>query len=85
MNVQAEISLYPLRQNHLSEPIRQFTESLEGRGLSVRTGAMSSIITGDSDTVFNALRDAFETAAEKYQLVLTVKISNACPKCQTDL
>ena len=74
MKIQAEISLYPLRQDHISEPIKQFIESIKDEELTINTGAMSSVITGNSDTVFKNLQKAFEHVAEKYQIVLTLKI-----------
>jgi len=79
MKVQAEISLYPLRQNKLTKPIRQFVQALEGNQLKVEIGPMSSLVTGDSQVVFESLQKAFEELAEKYEIVLNAKISNACP------
>jgi len=79
MKVQAEISLYPLRQKDLTEPIQQFIESLKSNNLDVESGTMSSVISGDSKIVFQSLQKAFEQAAQKYELILTAKISNACP------
>ena len=80
MKVQAEVSLYPLRQNDLTEPIKQFVKSLENDNLNVKTGSMSSVISGDESIVFQSLQKAFEQAAQKYEVVLTAKISNACPR-----
>ncbi|MFH1613573.1 MAG: YkoF family thiamine/hydroxymethylpyrimidine-binding protein [Planctomycetota bacterium] len=82
MKVQAEVSLYPLRQNDLTKPIKQFVESLKNDNLNVKTGSMSSIISGDSKIVFQSLQKAFERAAHKYEVVLTAKISNACPEIE---
>lgn len=82
MKVQAEVSLYPLRQNDLTEPIQQFVESLKNANLNVKTGSMSSIISGDSKIVFQSLQKAFEQATQKYEVVLTAKISNACPEIE---
>ena len=82
MKVQAEVSLYPLRQNDLTEPIQQFVESLKNDNLNVKTGSMSSVISGDSKIVFQSLQKAFEQAAQKYEVVLTAKISNACPEIE---
>jgi len=79
MKIQAEVSLYPLRQNDLNEPIQQFIESLEGGNLKVKSGPMSSVIEGEESVVFQNLQKAFELAAQKYDVVLTAKISNACP------
>ena len=79
MRVQAEVSLYPLRQNDLSEAIEQFVESLKSNNLKVRTGPMSSVISGDESIVFESLQKAFAQAAKEYDVALTVKISNRCP------
>jgi len=79
MKVQAEVSLYPLRQNDLTKPIRQFIQVLEDNNLQVKTGPMSSLVTGDSEVLFLNLREAFEQLAEEYEVVMTAKISNACP------
>ncbi|MBW1933526.1 MAG: thiamine-binding protein [Deltaproteobacteria bacterium] len=82
MKVQAEVSLYPLRQNDLTEPVQQFVESLKNDNLNVKTGSMSSAISGEESVVFQSLQKAFEQAAQKYEVVLTTKISNACPKIE---
>ena len=80
MKVQAEISLYPLRCSDLTEPIRQFIELLETDKLKVETGPISTLVTGDSQVVFENLKKAFERLAEKYKVVMTAKISNTCPR-----
>ena len=80
MKVQAEVSLYPLRQNDLTKPIQQFVKVMENSNLKVKTGAMSSLIAGDSQAVFENLQKAFEQAAQRYEIVMTAKISNACPE-----
>lgn len=80
MKVQAEVSLYPLRQKDLTKPIQQFVEALEKDDLKVKIGAMSSFVTGNSQALFRSLQGAFEQLAKEYEVVLTVKISNACPE-----
>jgi len=82
MKIQAEVSLYPLRQNDLNEPIQQFVESLKSNNLNVTAGSMSSVISGDELIVFQSLQKAFAQAAQKYEVVLTAKISNACPEIE---
>jgi len=84
MNVQAEVSLYPLRQNDLTKPIQQFVQVLEKDNLKVKTAAMSSFVTGDSEVLFRNLREAFEQLAKEYEVVMTAKISNACPEVGKD-
>ena len=84
MKVQAEISLYPLRQNELTKPIGQFIELLENNTLKVELGPMSTLVIGDSQVVFENLQKAFERLAEEYEVVMTAKISNACPEVNRD-
>jgi len=78
MRVQAEISLYPLRTEELSEPIDRFCQALLDSGLEVESGPMSTRICGECEDVLEALQHAFTGVAQKYQVVLTVKLSNAC-------
>ena len=80
MKVQAEISVYPLRQKELTKPIRQFIELLENNKLRTQLGPMSTLVSGDSQIVFKNLQKAFEKLAQRYEVVMTAKISNACPK-----
>jgi len=82
MKVQAEVSLYPLRQDDLIVPIQQFIESLESNDLKVKTGSMSSVISGEESIVFQSLQKAFAQIGKKYDVVLTAKISNACPEIE---
>jgi len=78
MNVQAEISLYPLRTGRTRPAITAFVNVLEEAGLSAQIRDMSSTVSGDADVVFSAIRQAFKAAAEGRQVVLVMKVSNAC-------
>ena len=80
MKIQAEVSLYPLRISNLSKPIEEFLNALKHSGLEIVSGPMSTRITGDSDTVFAALRSAFTSVIDEYEVVMSVKMSNACPE-----
>jgi uncharacterized protein YqgV (UPF0045/DUF77 family) len=79
VNVQAEVSLYPLRTPRLSKPIEHFREALEGAGLRLETGNMSTLVSGDLNGVFDGLKSAVAAAGEGREIVLVVKLSNACP------
>jgi uncharacterized protein YqgV (UPF0045/DUF77 family) len=46
---------------------------------SGQEGIMSTVLTGDREEIFNAVRETFEKLSEKGMLVLTVTFSNACP------
>ena len=80
MKIQAEVSIYPLRKDDLASPIRQFVDGLENNGLQIKIGPMSSLISGESQLLFESLGEQFRRLAEKYDVVLTAKISNACSR-----
>jgi len=84
MKLQAEVSLYPLRTEKLGPPIRDFADALKQAGLTVRTGAMSTSVAGESEAVFGGLRAAFDAVAGGHSVVLLVKASNACPQGEAD-
>lgn len=77
--VAAQISLYPLRQTSLSQPIDELLSVLRARGLDVRPGIMSSLVVGDAEDVFDGLKQAFERASERGDVVMVATFSNACP------
>ena len=79
MNVSAQISLYPLRQDRLSPAIREMRDVLVAAGLDVTPGPMSTLVTGDGTAVFDALKDSFLRAAATGHVVMTATVSNACP------
>lgn len=79
MYVEADVSLYPLAEEHLKHPVHDFVQLLENNGCAVENGPMSSIVKGESAQVFEALAKGYEQAALKSGCVLIVKLSNVCP------
>ena len=75
----AQLSVYPLRQKRLGPAIAIVRASLQAHGLEPQVGAMSTIVTGESELIFAALGEAFAKVAELGQVVMTVTVSNACP------
>jgi len=79
MGVSAQVSLYPLAQGDIAPAIEEFLRVLGARGLSYNVGAMSTVLSGDDQTVFAALREAFAAATSLGPAVMTVTVSNVCP------
>lgn len=79
MTTSAQISVYPLRQEHLGPAVESVRRVLEEHGLTPRVGPMSTTVTGENGIMFAALADAFAKAASNGQVVMTITISNACP------
>lgn len=79
MPVTAQLSLYPLRQPHLSPPIERALQVLRSYGLTVVPGTMSTLVSGEDNAVFAALKEAFQEVAQQGDVVMVVTLSNACP------
>jgi tRNA (adenine37-N6)-methyltransferase len=79
MELNAQVSLYPLRQAKLTPLIGKALRIFRQYGLKVLPGTMSSVISGDSASIFAALQSAFERAAASDEVVMVTTISNACP------
>jgi uncharacterized protein YqgV (UPF0045/DUF77 family) len=79
MEVAAQVSLYPLRQPGISSQIERAIAVFTQHGLKVNPGSMSSVVSGDHDRMFDALKQAFQVTAEQGEIVMVVTVSNACP------
>jgi uncharacterized protein YqgV (UPF0045/DUF77 family) len=79
MALTAQVSLYPLRQPHLAPAIDRALDVFRAHGLDVDAGIMSSLITGEDETVFSALKEAFQAVSQQGNVVMVVTLSNACP------
>jgi uncharacterized protein YqgV (UPF0045/DUF77 family) len=82
IQISAQISVYPLRQENLAPAIQEAVQILRRYELEVHPGAMSTLVIGDEDNVFAAVKDAFHGATERGDLVMVVTLSNACPAYQ---
>ena len=77
--VSAQVSLYPLRQEHFSAAIDDALEVFRRHGLDVQAGAMSTLTVGEQEQVLAALPEVFRQAADRGEVVMVVTLSNACP------
>lgn len=79
IKIQAELSLYPLKTEEPASLIEDFLQGLSQRGLSINTGEMSTVVSGESGALFRAISESFEKVAKLNEIVLVAKFSNACP------
>lgn len=82
--ISAQVSLYPLRTEHLGPAINAFADALREAGLQVRPGSMSTLVVGEADALFAALKSGFEAACAESEVVMQVTFSNACPREMPD-
>ncbi len=79
MKVQAQICIYTLRTQKLSKVVDEFKRIFAKHNLTVETSSMSSVTTGESSSIFDACRECFDELSASYDVVMEIKISNACP------
>lgn len=79
MQISAQISLYPLKQQRLSPAIEEAWGILEENRLDLQKGGMSTVVNGPAERVFAAIQEVFLRSAEKGSLSMVVTYSNACP------
>lgn len=77
--IAAQVSLYPLRQERLGPVIEEAIDTFRRTGLMVLEGPMSTMVAGELEAVFAALREAFARAAAHGEAVMVVTVSNGCP------
>lgn len=77
--ISAQVSLYPLRQADFAPAIDAAREAFRAHGLDATTGTMSTVVAGEADTVFDALKSAFQSAAAHGDVVMVTSVSNCCP------
>ncbi len=77
--ISAQVSLYPLRQAHLTPGIAKLAGALRTSGLKVMPGSMSTVVVGEVQQVFDCLKASFQSAAAVGDVVMVVSFSNCCP------
>jgi uncharacterized protein YqgV (UPF0045/DUF77 family) len=80
IGVTAQVSLYPLRQEHLLPAIEAAIEAWQAHGLRGIPGTMSTSITDETGMLWAALRDGFTAACAHGETVMVITVSNACPR-----
>lgn len=78
-SVSAQVSLYPLGEPSLAPFVEEALQLLQARGLEVYPGTMSTVVTGEDEEVFDALREIYRENADRGPVVMSVTFSNACP------
>lgn len=74
MQLTAELSLYPLRENYIEIVLSFIAELEKEQGLTIRRNAMSTQISGDSKLVMNTIERLLMRSFERFgRQVLTAK------------
>nr|MBC7244853.1 thiamine-binding protein [Chloroflexota bacterium] len=79
MSTSAQVSIYPLGQPDLSPAIEAVWQVFQEHGLHYEPGPMSTLVQGEEEALFAALRSAFHAASQHGATVMVATVSNACP------
>jgi uncharacterized protein YqgV (UPF0045/DUF77 family) len=74
-----QFSVYPLRQEHLQPAIEAAVQAAAQEGVDVTVGRLSTFASGDEDSVFSAVRAAFDAARSFGPTVMVVTLSSGLP------
>lgn len=77
MQIAAEISLHPLRQEKLSPAIGAFSKALRAGGLELNRGPVTTSVRGEHIDLFPALQKGLEEAAKHGDASLSATITTA--------
>jgi uncharacterized protein YqgV (UPF0045/DUF77 family) len=78
-----QFSVYPLRQDDIDTPIRAAISAAAEAGAEVRVGRLSTLASGDEDSLFRAVRAAFSAAASLGPVVMVVTLTSGTPSDDT--
>jgi len=78
-NISAEVAVYSLSGADTRELVSRAINIFEGMSLEYHTGAMSTLLKGEPDVVFEAIRRVFTECASDHDVLLRCVISNHCP------
>lgn len=80
--ISCQVALYPLAIENFDEVIIEALEAIKPLielGLIIEVGAMSTIIRGDEELVFQAIKMLFNEASKNgRRIVLNTQFSNEC-------
>jgi uncharacterized protein YqgV (UPF0045/DUF77 family) len=77
--VGCQFSVYPLRQDDLGPAVRTAVAAAYSEGCSVRVGNLSTLLTGNEEQVFRALRAAFRAVQRHGSAVMTATLAAGMP------
>ena len=78
-----QFSVYPLRQAHVRPAIQAAVGAAAAAGVNVNVGRLSTFGPGDEDSVFAAVRAAFDAARSFGPAVMVVTLSSGLPSEET--
>lgn len=79
MNITFQVSLYPIAKEDFKTPINSFISAMKLAKLGVTVHETSTIGNGEIDKVFETLKKAYMSAAEKGDTVMVLTVVSGSP------
>ncbi|MEM7790693.1 MAG: YkoF family thiamine/hydroxymethylpyrimidine-binding protein [Verrucomicrobiota bacterium] len=76
--VSVQVSVYAL-DGDIRAAVNSYLDALDETGIERETGTMSTVVWGEAESVWNALRFAYEAVAKKHPVIINTTMSNAAP------
>jgi len=77
--VACQFSVYPLRQVDVDTPVQEAIRAAAESGCALRVGNLSTLLWGDEEAVFAALRAAFDVTQRRGPAVLVATLTAGMP------
>lgn len=76
--ISVQISVYAL-DGAVREAVHLYLDALDATGIDRDTGTMATVVWGEADAVWAALRSAYEAVSERHSVIVNTTICNAAP------
>ncbi|GFN22065.1 YkoF family thiamine/hydroxymethylpyrimidine-binding protein [Thermanaeromonas sp. C210] len=73
-----EVALYPLGTAHYARIIKEALAAMPAGKVELEVGSRSTVIRGEDDEVWKAVRLLFGVAVKSGDAVMVLKVSNRC-------
>ncbi|SCZ80097.1 YkoF family thiamine/hydroxymethylpyrimidine-binding protein [Acidaminobacter hydrogenoformans] len=76
--VGAQLALTPIQSQDPTATVEKALEIINAYPLTVETNAMSTLITGELDTILEMVKALYQTMNAEAQFTLDIRLSNTC-------
>jgi uncharacterized protein YqgV (UPF0045/DUF77 family) len=76
--ISAQISVYAL-DGDIRPAVHTYLDALDACGIERDTGTLSTVVWGEPDAVFAALKHAYEVVSAKHPVIVNTTLCNAAP------
>jgi len=76
--ISVQVSVYAL-DGDVRPAVHAYLDALDATGIDRDTGTMATVVWGEADAVWAALRSAYEAVAKQHPVIVNTTMSNAAP------